>query len=643
MGEPMNKKNSHLFEMRNTSKIVLLIVSLMSSCLMTSSYAAVIASDYVVIDDFEGTSVPGRSWFYTRIGSDLGAMWGGNGQATLGDGIADLSANDNGWAGVWLHTYHIATPNLMMNTHRVLGPYIESAYQSKIETIKVAIKDGQGDFKIEVIDGDGAIKYSQTFILDGGTNTLELDITNGGIAFDIKQINLISGIANSWAKVDELGVVIQSPALTTEEAVFLYSYAHMSHQYDGDLGLIGERASWEVGALPVGNNGRGTAGVPATALFALATALGKEMGYVNALDADMIVRKIHDKMQYWPTQKGLLPHYLQMNSSGSMVLRPQSEYSSVDTAITLSALILADNIIGINSAPIEAMAENIDWNDLTNNYTEPVSHGYDSQGNLLSYVDQNGSTVYVRWDVFGSESYIIGVLHGAATGKTNLLNPAYQYAPTWDGSGFNDEMAALFFPVNTGTADAWGNNWAQYRSEMRIKQQQHLASHYGDQWLAYDNLGLFGFSAAEVPEKWMVAASDEYKAWGVGGHGGFHDGVNWPGVSYPVVAPHYAAMISAEDPQTFNAVFNYLIQTQKSFTPLNNIESFGLGTSGTEFHWNSLKGSWNLGLQVLGVARALQQTKNQDITYDALRNNAYLKQGFDHMMFSHRGVARALQ
>lgn len=623
----MKNKNKYL------SKLVFLVISLLSLTCIKNVYSASITSNYVVIDDFEGTSVPDRPWFYTRTGSDLGAMSGGNGVATIGNGLAELSANDSGWAGVWLHTYHIATPNLMMNTHQVLGPYIKAAYQAKIEKVKVFINDGAGEFKVEIIDGTGALKYVQTYPLSGGNQTLELDVSNGGIAFDIKQINLIAGIANSWVKVDELGLELDSPTLTTEEAVFLYSYAHMSHQYDANLGLVGERASWEVGALPFNNGaGRGTAGVPATSLFALATALGKEMGYVKALEADNIIRKIHDKMQVWPTEKGLLPHFLQMNNSGDMVIRPRSEYSSVDTAIALSALILADNIIGLDSTPIEVMAKNIDWAHLTNNYSESVSHGYDEEGNLLSWVNGEGKTIYPRWDVFGSESYIISILHAASTGKSTLLNEVFQIAPTWDGSGFNDEMAALFFPVNDGNTDAWGNDWEVFRHDMRTKQLNHVANNYS-QWLTYENLGLFGFSASEVPEKWMVSASDEYKAWGVGGHAHFHDGVNHPGVNYPIVAPHYAAMIAAEEPEAFNAVFNYLMKTQKAFTPLNNVESFGLGTTESEFHWNSLKGSWNLGLQTLGVARALQQKNNQQLTYDALRNNQYLKTGFDHMTF----------
>ena len=144
---------------------------------ITSSYAAPITSDYIVIDDFEGTSVPGRTWFYTRMGSYRGAMSGGNGLATLGNGIADLSANDSGWAGVWLHTYHIATPSLMMNTHQVLGPYVEPAYQAKIKKIKVAIIDGAGEFKVEVVDENDVIKYSQTVVLVGGNTAVEVDVT----------------------------------------------------------------------------------------------------------------------------------------------------------------------------------------------------------------------------------------------------------------------------------------------------------------------------------------------------------------------------------------------------------------------------------------------------------------------------------
>jgi hypothetical protein len=56
------------------------------------------------------------------------------------------------------------------------------------------------------------------------------------------------------------------------------------------------------------------------------------------------------------------------------------------------------------------------------------------------------------------------------------------------------------------------------------------------------------------------------------------------------------------------------------FTPLNNVESFGLDDSAF-LKWNSLKGSWNLSLQLLGVGRTLP--KDDYLPYRILPENSF--------------------
>ena len=185
------------------------------------------------------------------------------------------------------------------------------------------------------------------------------------------------------------------------------------------------------------------------------------------------------------------------------------------------------------------MVRNIDWDALTGSGSHPISHGYDYFGNPLS----------PQWDVFGSESFLLAVAYAAGTGRNDVLLGEYDTPPTWDGSGFNDEMAALFFPMQM-KEDKWGNNWSEYRREASIKQANYFSEH------RYAEYGLFGLSASEVPNPWNVISSQVYGAWGVGGHNSVvNEGTSI--VGYPVIAPHYAALISDRYPYKFDRIFKY--------------------------------------------------------------------------------------
>ena len=177
-------------------------------------------------------------------------------------------------------------------------------------------------------------------------------------------------------------------------------------------------------------------------------------------------------------------------------------------------------------------------------------------------------------------------------------------------------MATLLFPM-TGTdwkkpSDAGllpGNDWAKYRAAA-AQYQLGFYRTVESSINAYSKYGVFGTSASEVPEPWTVAPDHRYSAWGVGGHGDMKGVKRGPAdtgtslVGYPIVAPHYAAMIMADYPAEAERFFLFLMESIGIFSPLNNVESLGIDAKGV-LHWNSLKGSWNLGLQALGAARAL--------------------------------------
>jgi hypothetical protein len=61
---------------------------------------------------------------------------------------------------------------------------------------------------------------------------------------------------------------------------------------------------------------------------------------------------------------------------------------------------------------------------------------------------------------------------------------------------------------------------------------------------------------------------------------------------------------------------------------MNGVESVGIDADG-QIRWNALKGSWNLGLQSLGAARAIYACSPQDYpVYEA----AMWSDGYGWMM-----------
>jgi hypothetical protein len=565
-----------------------LILSIIFCITIISGLHAATAS--IVVDDYSGKSVPGREWYYSRIGTDRGEMDGGSTTLNIGGGSASVEVRW-GWAGVWTSLLHNARFNEELNPAQLLGPYIKSQYQSRITGIEVDIIDGSGNFKIELKNKSNSIVTQNVFQLSGGVETLQFATVPTA---NISKLNwLVDGIGH--ATVDEIRFVVDSPVYTTAEAVFLYTYSHLSQCYDPATGLVRDRARWPVEDF---------SSVQTIGTFALITAIAYQLGYIEESTARNIVVKTKSTIQSLPTYHGLLPHFV---TNGQITAN--TEWSCIDTVITLVSHILACQLMGEETASMEGMLQVIDWADLSDNGSRSISMGYTDTGNKLDS----------RWDTFGSEAFLVAVAYCAATGDNNIVLEKHSQTPTWDGSGFNDEMAALFFPMNS--TDRWGNDWSAYRQAAFNSQVGYFAGHL------YASQGLFGLSASEVPEPWEVAEADIYSAWGIGGHNGTpNDGQQL--VGYPIIAPHYAALVAKENPRHFNTLFSYLIYTKGIFSPLNNVETMGIDSNG-DMHWNSLKGSWNLSLQALGVSRLLVQGPNPP--YIALADNNFLKSGFQSL------------
>lgn len=561
----------------------------------------------VLVDDYMATDTH-RDWYYSRIGTDRGKMGGqpsgGAPQYSVafGGGSAKVAVLKNCaqyhcWGGVWTTLIHRAADKHSLDLGNLLGPHVEKKHQvSGIKAVAM-ITDGKGTFKMEWKNLAGTALANTSKILTGGKTTVELAVPATKLLHQLTWS--IEGIG-ATVTVDKVLLTVAknqaSPSFTSAEAAFLYSYGHLSQAYDPLLGVVRDRARWPAEAFTA---------MQSTCMFGLVTAVAAEQKYVPKTTAVQIVKKIADTvLNKFPNHKGLYPHFLYYQG-GKWLAIPEktiegvtydaSEYSSVDTVLCHLSMILATEGLGLTAekATFEKLLNTpATWSGLivkNANGKNCLSHGYNGKKILLNSC----------WDTWGAETLLMAVAYAAAGGDlTQNFDLVYPKAPTWDGSGFNDEMGALFFPMDG--ADRWGNHWPTYRKWASHKQISVTKNWYTPQ-------SIFGISASEVPEPWKLKDGKKiYSAWGVGGHNKhFNDGYGL--VGHPIFAPHYAAMIMAENPKVSEEMLLYLMNTQSRFTPLNNVESFGLASDKT-FRFNALKGSWNLVLQALGAARALAGT-----------------------------------
>ena len=165
-----------------------------------------------------------------------------------------------------------------------------------------------------------------------------------------------------------------------------------------------------------------------------------------------------------------------------------TEWSSIDTVIAAIGLLTAQQALGLDTSGTEQMLRDIDWEDLI----KPdgmISMGYTYDGERIPWA----------WDTFGGESWLVELAYASATGKVAPL--AHPSPPTANGSGFIDELAWLFVPPPSGP-DYWGTDWTAYRSAAADRQIRYYPSNYPASCFA--RLGLFGLSAAEVPDPALV-------------------------------------------------------------------------------------------------------------------------------------------
>jgi hypothetical protein len=545
----------------------------------------------LLIDDFADMR------HYTRFGSNRGMM--GSGVTIAGDGRAQVRLpSAGGWGGVWTSLMHTAGERHALDFQRPLGPAVRPEYQPHISGIQITILEGTGTLKVELKNTANQLIFVTSHQLNG-QEVLQIKVS----AVDPVHVLNWLLVGEGQVVIDEVRLLLDAPSYELREAVFLWSYANLYTTYDPVTGLTRDRAH---------KPSREFSSVQTMGTFALATALGSNLGYLASAESVAIISRLRDSLLQIPRhESGLLPHFL---TNGDIT--PGTEYSSIDSVLSLMPMILACELAGLDASALRSLLSAIDWTTLTDTLNKPVSHGY-------SFDQKSGTWQMLpySWDVFGSESWLVSLAASSTLGSVPPLSFVDSVDPkTWNGSGFNDWMGKLFVPLHR--TDVFGVNWSDFLSASTASQ---LDFHQGSAFTS-----LFGHSASEVPEPWAVGGPD-YGAWGTGGYQPAR--VTTAEVGTPIFAPHYWAMIMADYPVEAEVVWKMLID-QGIFTPLNNVESFTASNDqGTDLKFNALRGSWNLCLQTLGAARAVYASHNSDYpVYALLEADPLLGRGLELML-----------
>jgi hypothetical protein len=576
--------------------VLSLVVLALSGCTPTETPAPMptntptpgLPSIEILLDDFSPQPYQGQSvFFFNRLEGDRGAI----NESTLrwGDGqVTTAIGQGKEWGGAWMSLNHPIREGLPIDFSAILPVPILSEYQSRITSATVRIADGTPGrtFKLELKNGNDT-NWQQEVTLEGGEQVLEFDLPALGNIDHLVWV-LDHARPDDYIVLDSVSFTATKQITDTAMAAFVWSYGMLLNNWNPDTGLVRDKARDASGEFDA---------IQTTGSLAAATAIAEQLGVVERGPAIQIVDKIGETLlRDLPRLHGLWPHWVKTSPEGALEIVENTEWSSVDTVIAAIALLTAQSALGMDTSDTERVLQEIEWENLIT--PTGISHGYYYSGDPIPH----------QWDAFGGESWLVELAYAAATGQVAPL--AYPSPPTANGSGFIDELAFLFVPPPTGP-DFWGTDWNTYRKTAADSQISYYSTLYPSS--CFTQLGLFGLSAAEVPEPSRVAQDQIYQAYGIGGaFVPVNDGSALLGA--PVVVPHYSALIASLHPEEAIKMWDWLI-TQGGFSPLTNVESVmfpeDVDCDPSNMIWNQLKGSWNLTLQVLGWGRYLAERDNR--------------------------------
>jgi hypothetical protein len=447
---------------------------------------------------------------FTHLGTDFGAMGSHRWLVAAADGAArvDLRRAD-GWAGLWHSLAGAGTDRAVaLDFARCYPAWILDPYQPRCDGVFVRAS-GAGRLTLEIKGGDEKILWSAGLDLAAKAQEHRFAVDPTALRA-AKFLNWVAGPGTAVA-VDALGLQMSLPPMPLADRTFVVAYAKLARCAIPGTGLVKDQGQRPAGAFE---------GVPASGLYALATAAAADRGLVTRTTAEAVLADALRGITALPTADGWLPHFAVRGPDGKYTRARGTEYGTVDTSLAYHGLLLAAHLLG-DRAGEKAVT------DAVRRLKFDRVRGPD--GHITYGLGPDGKTSLIGgWTEWGGEAALVLLLERMALGDRARpkMNPSGRVP---DGVGFVAELQSLFYPqFDSPRPDAvTGKSWPEVRRALAAAQAAAVVREAKAAPAA--KLGLFGQSAGE----------------GYRGRGYLADGLRTPPT---VLHPHYALMagLSAE-------------------------------------------------------------------------------------------------
>ena len=329
----------------------------------------------------------------------------------------------------------------MLDFEKPYPAFIKAAFQPRVVGVKVHGK-GHGKLDLEIKSPNQKVLWRQVWEMNHDQSQ---DFQRA--LPSLKDAKFLNWVAEEGCHmcVDHVALEIAMPELPTDLRIFLKSYAKLARCYSERTGLVRDRAHADEGAFD---------GIPACGMFCLASALAAERGLVTREFAEGVLKRTHEIVSKIKTASGLLPHFVRLGADGIYQIHPNTEYSTVDSAIYFHAMLLTSQILGDSQTfqGVLAMVRAIPFAELV-----------DHEGFVTHGIQDNGVRLNSVWRDWGGETALVLLLQRLAVGD-KLPPRMSKDGKVWQGTGFIPEIQSLFYPdFDLGQPDLISNqNWLEH-------------------------------------------------------------------------------------------------------------------------------------------------------------------------------------
>lgn len=521
---------------------------------------------------------------YTNIGSDFGFI--GIAQSSIGwePGHVCVFLPPGQAGGVW-HSLAGRAMDLdqTLDFRKCYPSFINDAFQPRVVGLKLK-GHGQGQVKIDIKTSAQTLLWSKVWEVNNPE-----DAEFGEALPSLEKAKFLNWTAEPGSDccMDQVALELEMPAIDFPTQVFLTCYAKLSRCYSPHTGLVRDRAHVEDGAFD---------SVPATGMFCLATAAASKLGIVSDDFARGTLKRTHALVSSLDAPLGVLPHFVRL-IGGLYKIHPQTEYSTVDTAIYLHSMLLAAQMLE-DTAMIEAVMQT--WKRLE------FGNLRDSGGRVIHGLKEDASPIPFSWYDWGGETALI-LLTQTISCKENCVPQMNPNGVPMLNTGFIAELQSLFHPdFDRPEPDLVSKqSWPAIRVQVLQSNRQYFAGQVPPTDFAKQN-GIFGLSAGE----------------GRRGAGYLVSGTAME--NQTLVHPHYILMAArTENNPTATYALLEKMEDAGLFPPWGLVENID-AKSGESL---PMIGSLNAAFESLAAYHLLaQHSKQEDLIYKASKGNAVIRE-----------------